>query len=187
MKISLTILLAAILFSCSPAKRTYKQVTDINTLQRQFDQQKEEVLAKGIADYVKDNPCVFPELNLDSLCNGFITTESEPINRITDYGFTSTDAYSNDPYTQKGINLKTKRVLVPVPDNRMVKLLNDSLQLTRNKLLQCESKQFGKKEAVDEITKMNSEPNPWHFNYWALISITLLAAGTVFLILKFKK
>jgi hypothetical protein len=163
-----------LLVSCSSAKHTSKQVNDIEALQRQLDQQKEQILAKGIADYVKNNPCIYPELNLDSLCNMLdITPESEPDMRITDYGLTSTKAYLQEPYSQKGFSIKRKNILVPVEDNRLVNLLKDSLQVARNRYLECNSKQVGRYEMFKSIEE-SIKPGLWHFNNWAWLAIVLL-------------
>ena len=189
MKGSLIIIAAILLFSCSPAKRTSKQVNAIETLQKQLDQQKEAILAKGIADYIKNNPCIYPEIDLDSLCDKFSGLHTTLENRndmphIIDYGTLDIDP---SPIAGRDTVFKTKRLLVPVPDNRLVNLLKDSLQQARNKLLQCESKEAGKKEAVQDIIRITDKPNPWHFNYWALLFLTLAAVGAVFIILKYKK
>lgn len=177
MKGSLIIIFSTLLFSCSPAKRTSKQVNNIEALQKQLDQQKEQILAKGIADYVKNNPCIYPEFDLDSLCE-YYTKVSHSC--TSDYLIP--EGRSRWIYSEK-----TKNILMPVSDNRLVNLLKDSLQQARNRLLKCESKEVGKQEAIKEIITLRAKPNPWHFNYWALICITLAALVTIFLTRKYKR
>ena len=176
-KTFLFILMCSLLFSCSPAKHTSKQVNAIETLQRQLDQKNEAILAKGIADYVKNNPCIYPEFDLDSLCD-YYTKASHSCTS----GYLMPNGKSRYIYSEK-----TKNILMPVPDNRLVNLLKDSLQSARNKLLQCESKEAGKKEAVQDIIKITDKPSPWRFNYWALLCITLAALVAIFLIRKYKR
>lgn len=191
MKNNLIFIIAVFLFSCSAAKRTSKQVNDIETLQNQFDQQKESILAKGIADYINANPCVFPEISLDSLCSlCYPSTTLE--NRDTPYLYDYGSSLDINPFPPVGKDtvLKVKRILVPTPDNRMVKLLNDSLATYRIKVAQLEGKDAGQKETVKVISDINKKPAPWRFNYWGWLAIVLFivlaGAGIFFFKTKFK-
>lgn len=186
-KTFLLILVCSLLFSCSPAKQTSKQVTDIDALQKKMEQQKEAILAKGIADYIKNNPCVYPEIDLDSLCSGlYITSEIEPYVHGADYGNISKWSYSKEPYTQKGLSIKHKNILVPVPDNRLVNLLKDSLQVAKDKYLECNSKQVGRYEMFKSMEESN-KPGAWRFNNWGWMAIVLLLLLTgVSILLKSK-
>lgn len=160
-----------ILFSCSAAKRTARQEREIAELKSRFEKKEEENKAKYIAEYVKNNPCIYPEIDLDSLCEGY------------------SDFKSLDFETFKDTNtiVKIKRVLTPYEDKRHIKLLQDSLYAIRTLLKECDAKATGKTEAVKEIVPLLVKKNKWEVNGWFWVALGLFFTTSVSMFFNIKK
>lgn len=104
------------LYSCSAAKKVQKENADINALKQTFDNQRDSISFQAVEDYLKANPCgdATEVYNLDSFCQA-------------NYSCPGATVYKTD--TLPGIRSKSglKVVIKPVVDNRLVKLLSDSL------------------------------------------------------------
>lgn len=170
-------------FGCNTSKKAAQDIGQTSNLIDSVDALKQKVLAdeqaakaRIIAEWIKENPPVFPELNLDSLCH---FCEPSP----TDH--------SGSDYSDAAKNIeKPNRILVPFEDKRHVKLLQDSVAAIKTRLKECEAKAIGKTEATKEILPQVLKHGKWEFNNWSWIAIgssILLLIGIIIAILRSKK
>lgn len=165
--------IAFFIWGCSATKKVAKQDSDLTQLKAQINAEDATTKAKIIGDYLKDNPCIFPEVNLDSLCQG--------------YGYQYSPMLDEDYIGKDTVYIKSKapapqRILIPVVDKRLSQNLQDSVDALKLRLAECNAKAAGKKEAVAEIKVSKWQPNNWMWVALALAGLSILQ-----LVLKFKK
>lgn len=156
------LIISIFLFSCSAAKKTAKQVDNISALRKQLESEKQSILAEGILEYVKNNPCIFPEINLDSICE-----ENYIIDKNSQQDFFKKDI----PVISK-MEL-TKKILVPYEDKRHVKLLEDSLTETRTREREAKAGILTLKEFIPVIVKETTKKGKWDVNNWFWTALVL--------------
>lgn len=169
------------LCGCSPAKQAARQNEALDKLKEQFDADKKANESKVIAEYLKSNPCIFPEINLDSLCSanyppeGFITAKEF---------FFDTIRVKDTVWITKWRIPQEKKILVPTPDKRRENLLQDSVTALQKRLGECNAKAAGKQEAVSEI-----KPDKWRVsgNWWFWVALTLGVAWIAYAVIKIVK
>lgn len=153
------LLLCLIGTACNPVKRLQKQDKAIAALKAQW-----------AAEYALKNPCPqLPVINLDSLCEqiGYVYGDVlfDTTQQKTDSAKAASVPESSKPTPQP---CKPKNILVPgPPDERMIRLLNDSLAAVRMQLAYCTGKQTGIKEVV-------VKQSDWKWNKWTSLFIALL-------------
>lgn len=174
---AITIILAiSLLLGCSAAKRAAKQVDDISILNEKLKARDQQVLAEGIADYVKNNPCIFPEINLDSLCEQNYLVDK---NCQQDYFKKDIPVSAKIAHTQK--------ILVPYEDKRHINLLQDSLTEVRTRERESKASIFTLKEFIPVIVKESNKKGKWGVNNWFGAALVLFLLLIFSIYLNFKK
>lgn len=153
--------------------QTSNLIDSVDALKQKVLADEQATKARIIADWLKENPPVFPELNLDSLCH---FCEAAP-----------SDHTGNDYFDSSKNIEKPKRILVPFEDKRHVKLLQDSVAAINTRLKECQAKAVGKTEATKEILPQVLKPGKWEFNNWSWIAIGLSLLITLYLGYIFKR
>lgn len=195
----LTIILAFffmvwILSSCSNSKKVSNQVNGIAALKNKMDSLEAAALAKGIADFVKNNPCQCPAVNLDSLCGLYFPCGDNTNGFSNGFDFSlnaSTTPVAKPELKEKSVpgTNKISRptiILQPYNDSRLVNLQVDSLNELRRRLSECQGNIAGRKQTIAEAIDAG-KPGKWAFNYWSWIAIafTLLYILKIYLTKKF--
>lgn len=178
----LTFLIAAaatwlLLTACSPTKQAARQDGNLQALKDQFDAEKQAIEAKAVADYVAANPCIYPEINLDSIIaantgqpNDFLPPHSDTV-RVKD-----------TLVITRQLPGRVTRILVPTPDNRALQLAQDSIHGLQIRLASCQGQQQGSKDAVKVIPV-----DHWKLNYWFWVALGLFLCWVVFIVWKIVK
>jgi len=156
----------AVMFSCSPAKQVTKQSDDIEVLKQKFKEQEQKTAAKAVADWIEKNPCIPPEIDLDSFCDAINTHDT--IYRKGDTVFIIKE--------QKSV----KRIIVPVADKRAENLFKDSLIVIRLRLAECNAKASGRAE-INPCPKYDR----WNIrSWWFFIALGFFLSWVAFIIIK---
>jgi len=169
-------LLIAALFSCNPAKKLQKQ-----------DDAIDELKAKWINDWVKNNPCPpSPEIDLDSICKIVFSIDKE--SNLSALASKNTILVDNDsmPFADGFIELPGKKfystdssiirhIAVPYEDTRHIKLLEDTVNalMVRIALLQGGKTQQNT-DCSKEIATANKSKNKW---IWLFIAACVVIVG----------
>lgn len=167
---------------CNPSKIIKRQNENINELKSKFEFDKRALAAEAVAEYLKSNPCIFPEIDLDSLCYLMYKDADEQWRIIAEKG------NSNIPDTIKindtlRIYYPQKKILIPVPDKRYENLLKDSVIELNKRLGECNAKAVGRKEVLSEI-----KTDRWTVrNWWFLIALGLFLSWVIFIVIKLIK
>lgn len=174
--ILISILSITLFCSCNPAKMLSRQLDNIHQAEAKLNADQDSVKSKAISDYVAENPCTYPERDLDSVCAGynFAITPDSVIMPKTDTGKTVV------------IRTITKHIVVPVTDLRQVKLLMDSIASLRTQLSNCNSFDQGKTIGFTMIPKtVEAKPSMWAFNWWFWILVGITIIAIIYIILRF--
>lgn len=170
----LGILLYLLFVGCSYSKKTAKQVDNIELLKKQFEKKSEEDKAKYIAEYLKNNPCVFPEIDLDSLCEYWNTPYNMPFG----------DTIINNSTSTK---VSIKKILVPYEDKRHIQLLKDSINEISTRERESKAVVVNLKEFIPIIVKETNKKGKWDVNGWFFICLGLFCFLVFSMYLNIKK
>lgn len=168
LKLFTCLLLLCCMVACNPAKRVAKQKAAIDKLKSEL-----------IAEYVKANPCPqLPLIDLDSLCQQIGYSYGDVLfDTTTERSASENSASVPDSSKHSCAPCKPKHILVPgPPDERMIRLLNDSLAAVRMQLAYCNGLQKG---TVNPVVKQSE----WKWNRWSSLSVALLLLNIIVFIL----
>lgn len=163
----------AFFVACSPAKKAARQDDALNILKAKFEVDAQAQASKAVADWISKNPCIFPEINLDSLC-ALVNSPGSPVEA--------------QQYVINGIDTVRlpaplpRRILVPTRDLRAEQLLRDSLAVLSTRLAECKARAAGRKDAITE-----EKPDRWKIDNWFFVALAEFIIILTFIIFKIKK
>lgn len=180
------LIIGNLLLSCSPAKRVQKQDTDINALKQQFEEERKQAEAKAVFEWIKNNPCIPPEINFDSLCAAI-----NGVDRNSNFDFSEKSADSPTNKTNPGkpvvtVPGKPQRVIVPYEDTRRINLYLDSISGKETRIKILNQQLSDQSTACDKQAKAFDKKYSEDIWFWRYLFFGLLILEIARIILKHK-